>query len=237
MRDGVPRRLEEVLGAARVGHADPGAGHLLAEQVLHPARGEQPTVTHDGDRVAQLLHLGQDVRAQQHGHTRLPEGADDLPDPADAGWVESVGRLVEDEQVGVLEQRSGDGQPLLHPGGVAPVVVAGTVGEPDLLERGVDRGARHADGPREQAEVLATGERREEAGFLDDGPDAVDDLWQLGRHLEPEEPHRALGRAGQPEQHLDRAGLAGTVRAQEPVHPARSDVEVETVDCHHTSRA
>ena len=60
---------------------------------------EQPAVADDRDRVADLLHLGQDVRAQQHGDAALAELADHRADVADAGRVEPVGGLVEDQQV------------------------------------------------------------------------------------------------------------------------------------------
>ena len=54
-----------------------------------------------------------------------PSVADGLADLADAGRVEAVGRLVEDQQLGVLEQGGRDRQPLLHAERVGLVAVAG----------------------------------------------------------------------------------------------------------------
>ena len=57
----------------------------------------------------------------------LAEVADQLADLPDAGRVEAVGRLVEDQQVGRLEQRRRDGEPLLHPERVGLEAVLGAV--------------------------------------------------------------------------------------------------------------
>ena len=107
---------------------------LSPSRSLDRARGEQPPVAHDRDRVADLLHLGQDVGAEQDRDAGVPEVADQVPDGADPGRVEPVGGLVEDEQVGALQQRSGDREALLHPVRVALVVVAGPVSQADLLQ-------------------------------------------------------------------------------------------------------
>ena len=73
---------------------------VAADQVVDPAVCEQPAVADDRHGVADLLDLGQDVRAQQDRHARVAERADHVADVADAGGVETVGRLVEDQQVG-----------------------------------------------------------------------------------------------------------------------------------------
>ena len=41
--------------------------------------------------------------------------AEQVPHPADAGRVEAVGGLVEDQHAGVADQRGGDAEPLAHP--------------------------------------------------------------------------------------------------------------------------
>ena len=73
--------------------------------------------------------------------------------PADARRVEAVGRLVEDQHLGVAEQRGGDGQALAHAQRVALDAAVGGVGEADGVEHLVDAARR----------VLA-GERRGPAG-------------------------------------------------------------------------
>ena len=63
---------------------------------------------------------------------------DERPHVADARRVETVGRLVEDQQLRAAEQRGGDAEALLHAERVAPERVVGAVLQPRLLERGVD---------------------------------------------------------------------------------------------------
>ena len=52
-----------------------------------------------------------------------------------AGRVEAVGRLVEQQQVGVVHQRLGQLDPLLHAGGVAADRAVALLVEPDVAQR------------------------------------------------------------------------------------------------------
>jgi hypothetical protein len=56
----------------------------------------------------------QQVRRQQHGAAVVGEVAKKSAHPADARRVEAVGRLVEDQHLGVAEQGVRDAQPLAH---------------------------------------------------------------------------------------------------------------------------
>ena len=57
----------------------------------------------------------------------------------DALRVEAVGRLVEDQQVRVAEQRGGDAEALLHAERVGAVAVVAALAEPDDVEQRRDR--------------------------------------------------------------------------------------------------
>ena len=78
-----------------------------------------------------------------------------VADLADAGRVEPVGGLVEDQQLGFLQQGRGDREPLLHAEGVGLVAVAVPPGQAHRLERPVDAAGAGADGAGQQGEVLA----------------------------------------------------------------------------------
>ena len=52
-----------------------------------------------------------------------------------AGRVEAVGRLVEQQQVGVVDERLGQLHPLLHAGGVAADLAVALLVEPDVAQR------------------------------------------------------------------------------------------------------
>ena len=92
--------------------------------------------------------------------------------PADAGRVEAVRRLVEDQHLRVAEQRGGDRQPLAHAHRVALHAAVGGVG------RGRRRRAPRRRGPAgcspvggQHAQVVARGAAGVERGVLEHGAD------------------------------------------------------------------
>ena len=102
----------------------------------------------------------------------LGERAQQLADLDDAGGVERVGRLVEDEQLGAVQQRAGEREPLLVAEREPPGAPVGVLAEPQQLDGLGDRRARR---PREAAldvEVLAHGEVRVGGRGLDEVADA-----------------------------------------------------------------
>ena len=93
-------------------HAHLGAaGQQLVERPL----AHQPAVVDDAHDVRQLLHLGQDVAGDEHGLAAVREVAQQLAHGHDARRIEPVGRLVEQQQVRVGQQRDRDAQALLMP--------------------------------------------------------------------------------------------------------------------------
>ena len=126
---GAPRKPARAsTSAAPARSATPDPGRLSAggvEDLGHRALGQQPSAADDRDRVGDQLHLAQDVAGDQDRLAPVGEAAHRRPDLVDARRVESVGRLVEDQQVRVLEQGRGDGEPLLHAERVGPEPVLG----------------------------------------------------------------------------------------------------------------
>ena len=98
------------------------------------ARGEDP------DPVADRLDLGQQVAREHDRQAALvDQPAQQVEDLDDADRVDRRRRLVEDQQVGRLDQGVGDAEPLAHAARVGVDPVVGAVGQPDLLEDLVDR--------------------------------------------------------------------------------------------------
>ncbi len=62
--------------------------------------------------------------------------------PGHAGRVEAVARLVEDEHLGVAEQRGGQAEPLPHAERVAAHPPVGLLGQVHLVEHLVDPAGR-----------------------------------------------------------------------------------------------
>ena len=90
-------------------------------------------------RSAIDLDLAQQVRGQQHGAAAVGEVAQQVAHPADALGVEAVGRLVEDQDLGVAEQRVRDPEPLAHAQRVlAHALARRRAVEADVAEQVVD---------------------------------------------------------------------------------------------------
>ena len=236
-----PSRVDAVAGPlehrgrGRAGSATPTrcGTRALAEQVLDRPGGEQPAVADDRHRVADLLHLGQDVRAQQHRDPgrRRARGSSSRMSRMPAGSRPLVGssRI---SRSGVLEQGGRDRQPLLHAERVGLVAVALAAGQADLLERRVARGVGSTpDRAGEQREVLAAGEARARtwAARRPRRPGRSPRAARPGTGS-PKSAHLAGAGAGQAEQHPDRGGLARAVGAEEAVHAAGGHRQVEAVD-------
>ena len=142
-------------------------------------------------------------------------------DPADR--VEAGHRLVQQHQVGVVDERLGDAHPLQHPLGVLAQVRVGRSLEPDVAEELLDALSPATRLESEQAgaepEELAAGEIVVEVRVLRQVAHV--------RHAR----HAQLDRAGagphEPERHLDRGRLAGAVGSEQSEHVVRTDLEVD----------
>ena len=175
-------------------------------------------VAHEGDRHAQLA-----VRAGQRFHDEVARGA-----------VEVTGRLVGEEHRGPVDQRAGDGHPLLLAAREFRREVPGTIGEVEQGEQGAGALPALATGaPRHQGrevDVLLGGEFGQEGELLE----------HVAQPLQPEDPSIGLvqgghvhaveedGAGGRPveESHLaQQRRLSRTALAHDAEHLARLDVE------------
>ena len=109
----------ELVGVAG---ADLGAGSRRAGRSW--SLGDDAAVADDDQVVGDDFDLVQQVGGQQHGGAAVGVAAQQVAHPADAGGVQTVGGLVEDEDLGVAEERVGDAEALPHAQGV----VAGPAG-------------------------------------------------------------------------------------------------------------
>ena len=126
-----------VVGGAQLVAAGGGGDQLAERALVDHAAG-----AHDRDAVAQLLDLAHQVRGEQHGDALVGEPPHERAHVAHAGRVEAGGRLVEQQQPRVAQQRPGDPEPLAHAVRVAADPVLRAVGEVDGVERRADARAR-----------------------------------------------------------------------------------------------
>ena len=154
-----------------VAGADERAGG--GEQLGLGALGDDPAVADHDQVVGDDLDLVQQVRGEQHGAAVVGVPAEQVAHPADAGRVEAVGRLVEDQHLGVADQRGRDAEPLAHAERVVAHPAAGLGrGQADQVEHLVDPGGRQAHGALRDGEDLAAGA----AGVLGRGVEQDADL-------------------------------------------------------------
>ncbi len=117
--------------------------------------GDDLSLLDHPDSRAHQLDLAQEMARDQHRPLTLAELDDQIPDVGHALGVKTVGRLVEDQEVGLLEERRRNPQPLLHAHRVGRELVSGARRELDLLESRVHTSHRNTAVHGEEAEVVA----------------------------------------------------------------------------------
>ena len=149
----------------------------------------------------------------------------------DAGGIEPVGRLVEDQELGVGEKTAGNAESLAHAQRVALHALVGALREADACERAVDPAMRFPLARcRDHDQVLATSQVPVEAGLLDDRADSRQCRRPLLWDRTAEQLHRAGRRVRETEQHPDQSGLPGAVRAQVAEGGSPRDAQVHICD-------
>ena len=155
----------------------------VAEDVLGLALFDDAAAVHEDDAVGYLAGEGHLVSDDDHRHPIRGQLAHHREDLTDEFGVQSRGRLVEEHELGLHGQRSGDGDPLLLTAGQVPRIGAAAVPEADSGEEGLcllarGRLAFAPDLYRCLHDVLEGGHMREQVEPLEDHPD----LSALCRH-------------------------------------------------------
>jgi hypothetical protein len=136
-----------------------------------------------------------------------------------AGRVEAVGRLVEEEQPRIVDERLGELDPLLHPGRVAADGAVALLVQPDVAE---DLGGPLAGGgpgqaghPRHVADEVGRRRVGRQAVVLGHVADELADRRALRPDVEVHHGGPSGRRLEQAEQDLDQRALAGPVGPDE----------------------
>jgi hypothetical protein len=161
-------------------------------------------------------------------HARAPGGgADQRLDQLGGVRVEVGGGLVEQQQLGVVEDRARDRRALDHPARVGVHRVVGARGQADGLQQLVDPRGGRAVQPRVEGEVLARGQVAvQQRGVTQEADVAADRPAGVGQ-LVAQDPRRAAVGAQQRGQHAQQRGLAGAVGAEDDQRGAGVEREAD----------
>ena len=166
--------------------------------------------------IAGRLHFAQQMRIEEH---RDPVGAqlvDDAAHQQPAQRIEPGGRLVQEDELRIVQQRLRQPHALEHALAVAAQRAIGGVQQVDArqqpIDAGVQRDAAQPIEPPVEPQQLGRGERVVKAEMLGKKADARADRAIAERRAQ--HVPRAGRRRDQRQQHLDRRGLAGAVRPE-----------------------
>ena len=181
------------------------------------------------------------------GDAAVAQAAHHVQQALGLGRLQGRGRLVEDEDLRLVQQRPGDLDQLLLAEPQRGQRAVEVDVEPDRLEHRLRLAAHRAavegdaGGPRLAAEeeVLEHVQVREEGQLLRDDRDTV--FGRLagvgeGDRLSFEHQLTLVG-FGAADQHLDQGRLAGAVGTEQGVHLALVDLEIDAIECPHTAVA
>jgi hypothetical protein len=215
------------VGVLQRGRLRAGAGVGL-DELPHGGVGEQPATGDDHQVVGGERHLAHQVAGDQHRAALGGQVPQELAEPADPCGVKPAGRLVQQQDRRVTQQRRGDAEPLGHAEREAAGPVPGHALQADQLEdlRHPRRGDPVA--LRQPQQVVVGAAAAVHGLGLQQGADPPQWVGQPPVGLAVDE---GLARAGVVEAEDDPhgGGLAGAVGAQEPGDAARFDLERQPV--------
>jgi hypothetical protein len=188
-------------------------------------------VVDDGHPAAELVGLLHVVGGEEDGLALAVQLLHDLVEGQAALGVEAGGRLVEEEDVGLVHDRPGHHEPLGHAAGQREHRGVGEAVQLDAVDEAVGGGlgrlARHPEEPPVEDEVLLHGEAAVERVRLRDDADDPLGLGRRGDDVDPAH-HGAARRRDDPGgQHPGGRRLAGAVGAEQAEDLAAAHRQVE----------
>lgn len=132
-------------------------------QVGEGALETEPALAHDADVRGNLLHLRQQVAGDEDRDPLLVgQPAEQVADLADARRIQTVGGLVENQQVRATQEGQRQRQALFHAKGVGFDGAVGVSGELNNLQDAIYVAGRHAEKPAGNLQILVPAEVRVE---------------------------------------------------------------------------
>ena len=169
------------------------------------------------------------MRRQQNRLAERAQRPDHVPRSTPCCRIETGGRLVEEDEVRVADQRYSEVEPALLTAGKSLHARVSLLLEADELDHLVDV-ARPVVVTGEHAVRLGDGDRRPELRLLQHHADPLSEGRAGSSRIEAEDVDLAPVAGPVPLQDLDRGRLAGAVRAEETEDLALCDLEADPAD-------
>jgi len=198
---------------------------VIGDQFLGSADSDDFPVPEERDAVGQPLDLVHRVTREEDGRSAARESLYQSVDRSPAGRVDPRGRLVKEEEVGVVDDGGGDAGPALLPARERLVPHVRVVGHPHVPQDGLGV-ARRVVEPAVVADQFGRREPLRRVERLREQPDPL--RVDLARR-DTEHPQVALG-LGRPRQRADQRRLPRAVWADESEHLAGLDPDVDAVE-------
>ena len=211
------------------------------EKFIRCAGGEHAAGIHGHEPVEspRLVHVG---RGDDHAHAGAPASdvLDQIPELCAGQRIDPGRRLIENQEVGVVDQRAAQAELLLHPAGQLACRArekssqAGASGQ--IINAPAAFGGGMPEEPREKLQVLLDRQCGVEvlAQALRHVGDPGANFFPVprARHVAAQCMHRALLQCPGSGQQRKQARLADAIRTDQSNHSARRDVERDAVQRH-----
>lgn len=195
----------------------------------------QTTMVEHSHTVGDSACLTEKVCGEDDGTTVFSgERSDQIGDVSGGGRIEPTGRLIEEQQLGVVDQSTGQRKPLALPGREADGCLVGIVGHGEPFELLVDASTSSCSiepaDARCELEVLARSQAVVEPGVLREHSSPSANRVALGRRVEPEHLSGAAVWSKDAVEESNRGRLAGSIGAEQCQHLTSQHAEIEFVE-------
>ena len=217
-------------------------GQLPLAQLLHQLglllEEDQLALGDDADAIGHLLRFIDVVGRQDDGHAAGAQAAHQGPHLAPQLDVDAGGRLVKEQDLGLVRQRLGDHHPALHAAGEGHHLVVALVPQRQIAQHPLDVGRVGRAPEQAAAELTRRPDALERVGgqLLRDQADLEPRLAVVAQDVVAVDPHRAPRRGDDAADDADERGLAGAVGAEQREDLALADLEVDRLQRHQPRR-
>ena len=211
---------------------DEAASEDLAPQHERRPDGYEPGAD-QSDSVGDPFDFVEVVGGDNHHPSAPAKVEQQVPDPAGGLRIEIRGRLIQEDDVGVVHERAGQGELLLHPLREERRPIPAAIPQLELPQRALDR-SRHAVQSEEacvNGDVVCNGQLIPQSRRFRQEADAGAEA-RAARpiHRDPVDADVAARGRNQTAQHAQRRGLPGAVRTEQSEHLSRLHLERHVVD-------